>query len=56
MFDIKSFSKQCLRVWHLLKRPGKEEYLTVAKISALGIGIIGLLGFAISLVMQFVPI
>ena len=56
MFDIKSFSKQCLRVWQLLKRPGKEEYLTVAKISALGIGIIGLLGFAISLVMQFVPI
>jgi len=56
MFDIKSFSKQCLRVWNLLKRPSREEYLTVAKISAIGILLIGVIGFVISLAMQFVPI
>ncbi|MBS3075823.1 protein translocase SEC61 complex subunit gamma [Candidatus Pacearchaeota archaeon] len=51
MFDIKSFTSQCVRVWHLLKKPDKNEFTTVAKVSALGLGLIGIIGFAISILM-----
>jgi protein transport protein SEC61 subunit gamma-like protein len=45
---IKSFILQSKRVWHVLKKPSKEEFLTVAKVSALGILALGALGFIIS--------
>jgi protein transport protein SEC61 subunit gamma and related proteins len=50
---FKSFTKQSMRVWHLLKRPSKKEYSTVAIVSALGLGLIGVIGFLISLIMEF---
>lgn len=53
MFDLKSFTSQCVRVWHLLKKPDKSEFITVAKVSALGLGLIGVIGFAISIIMGF---
>jgi protein transport protein SEC61 subunit gamma and related proteins len=48
-----SFLLQCKRVWHLLRKPSVEEWKSVSKISAAGIGIIGLLGFLISLIMVY---
>lgn len=45
---IKSFILQSKRVWHVLKKPSKEEFLTVAKVSAIGILALGALGFIIS--------
>jgi len=51
-FDIKSFGRRCIRVWHVLRKPGKDEYWMVAKISAAGILAIGLLGFIISIVVR----
>lgn len=53
MFNLKSFGQQCIRVWHLLKKPTHKEFVTVAKVSAIGLGAVGLLGFIISLVMSF---
>ena len=49
-----SFFGQCVRVWHLLRKPTNDEFKAVAKISAIGLGLIGLLGFAITLIMTFV--
>jgi len=49
-----SFFTQCVRVWHLLRKPTSEEFKAVSKVSAIGLGIIGLLGFVISLIMAFV--
>lgn len=49
-----SFLSQCVRVWHLLRKPTTEEFKAVAKISAIGLGLIGLLGFVITLIMNFV--
>ncbi|MBS3091952.1 protein translocase SEC61 complex subunit gamma [Candidatus Pacearchaeota archaeon] len=46
------FFNKCVRVWHVLKKPTKEEFWTVAKVSALGILAIGLIGFLISLIMK----
>ena len=53
MFNIKSFVKQMVRVWHLLKKPNKKEWMTIAKVSAIGLGLIGVIGFIIALVMGF---
>jgi protein transport protein SEC61 subunit gamma-like protein len=51
---LKSFIGQCTRVWHLLKKPDKEEFTTIAKVSAIGLGIVGGLGFLIAVVMIFI--
>jgi len=51
---LTSFSAQCVRVWHLLRKPSKEEFTGISKISAIGLGLIGLLGFLISIIMTFV--
>jgi protein transport protein SEC61 subunit gamma-like protein len=51
---IGSFTAQCVRVWHLLRKPSAEEFKGISKISAIGLGLIGLLGFAISVIMTFV--
>lgn len=49
-----SFVLQSKRVWHLLRKPTGDEFKAVAKISALGIVVIGALGFLVSLVMRTV--
>ncbi|MEK6792195.1 MAG: protein translocase SEC61 complex subunit gamma [Nanoarchaeota archaeon] len=52
MQKLKSFITQCVRVWHILKKPTKQEFLMISKISALGILAIGLVGFLISVIMK----
>jgi len=54
ILKIKSFTSQCARVWHLLRKPTKDEFVTVSKISAIGLGLIGVLGFLIAMIMNFV--
>jgi len=44
---IKSFLSQCARTLKLAVKPGREELWLSIKISVLGIGIVGLVGFAI---------
>jgi protein translocase SEC61 complex gamma subunit len=41
------------RVWHLLKKPSSLEFKTISKVSAIGLLIIGLVGFMVSLFMGF---
>jgi len=53
VFNFKLFTSQCTRVWKLLKKPSGFEFKTVAKVSALGLGIIGLIGFIVSIFMGF---
>lgn len=50
--SIRGFSKQCERVLRVSKKPDNEEYKTVAKVTGLGIIVIGLIGFVISLLSQ----
>jgi protein translocase SEC61 complex gamma subunit len=56
MTRFKSFISQCVRVWHLLKKPDRTEFETVAKVSAIGLGAVGALGFVIAIAMKFVKI
>lgn len=45
---LSSFYVQCKRVWQLLRKPTMQEFKTIAGISAVGILIIGAVGFIIS--------
>ena len=51
---LMSFFNQSKRVWRILKKPTGTEYKTVAKVSALGILIIGLAGFIVTLIVKSV--
>lgn len=53
MFNLKSFLTQSVRVWKLLKRPTNEEFKIISKVSAIGLCLIGLLGFLINLIMTY---
>ncbi|MFH1311274.1 MAG: protein translocase SEC61 complex subunit gamma [Nanoarchaeota archaeon] len=49
---LKTFIEKSRRVWLILKKPTRKEFEMVAKISALGILIIGVVGFLISIIIQ----
>lgn len=52
MFNIKSFLVQCKRVWQILKKPDSNEFKTTSKVAAIGLGLIGLIGFLISIIIN----
>ncbi|AIJ06148.1 preprotein translocase, SecE subunit [Methanocaldococcus bathoardescens] len=45
--QIKEFIEECRRVWLVLKKPTKDEFLSVAKVTALGISLLGIIGYII---------
>ncbi len=49
---LKPFFEKCIRVWHLLRKPTAQEFKSISKISAFGIGVIGLLGFLVALIVN----
>jgi len=51
LISTKSFFTKCVRVWKILKKPTRKEFETIAKVSAIGIAVIGVLGFLISIFM-----
>jgi len=52
MTKLKGFLYQCKIVLRVTKRPTKQEFNTVLKVSALGMVIIGLVGFIIQIAKQ----
>ncbi|MEM2932656.1 MAG: protein translocase SEC61 complex subunit gamma [Candidatus Pacearchaeota archaeon] len=50
---IKEFFIQCGRVWNLTRKPSKEEIKLTSKVSAIGLLIIGVIGFVIGLIIEF---
>jgi protein transport protein SEC61 subunit gamma-like protein len=49
---FKAFCKECWRVLKVTKKPNREEFKTIVKVSGLGIIIIGLVGFLIQIMKQ----
>ena len=49
---LKSFWIECKRVLRVTKKPDKQEFTTIVKVSALGMAIIGVIGFLISLLKE----
>ena len=49
---VKRFIKETIRVIRVTKKPGKTEYISIVKVTGIGILAIGLLGFLIFLIKQ----
>jgi len=50
---LKSYLHKCRIVLRVTKKPTKDEFYTIVKVSALGMVIIGLIGFVIQLAVHF---
>ena len=46
------FLYECRRVLKVTKKPNKKEFLNIAKISAVGLLLIGLIGFVLQTLKQ----
>ncbi len=49
-YKLKMFIMECKRVLRVTKRPDSFEFKTIVKVSGLGMGIIGLIGFLVSMI------
>jgi protein transport protein SEC61 subunit gamma-like protein len=54
MQKLKRFYAECVRVLTITKKPNKTEFATVVKVSGMGMTIIGIIGFIITMVRQLV--
>lgn len=52
MGKLKAFYEKSKRVWLVLRKPTRKEFEMVTKVSALGILILGALGFLISIILK----
>ncbi|MCG2827662.1 MULTISPECIES: protein translocase SEC61 complex subunit gamma [unclassified Methanothermobacter] len=50
--SVLNFIKQSKRVLKVSKKPTREEYLNVSKVTGIGIILIGVIGFIISIIAQ----
>ena len=50
---LREFIHQAKRVLQVARKPEADEYLNVAKVTGIGIVIIGVIGFVITLVSYF---
>ncbi len=48
-YKIKAFIRESIRVLRVTKKPDAVEFKTVVKVSGLGILIIGLIGFVVTM-------
>jgi len=51
---LKDFIIECKRVMRITKKPDKEEFLTIVKVSGVGILIIGFIGFVLHMINQLI--
>lgn len=52
LVKLKSFILECRRVLKITRKPTKQEFKTIVKASALGMAIVGALGFVMHLLKQ----
>ena len=50
--SMSRFFKECKRVLRVSKKPTTEEYLNFSKVTAIGILIIGVIGFIMVIIAQ----
>jgi len=49
---LTKFYGECLRVLTITKKPDSVEFKTIVKVSALGIAVIGIIGFILAMIKQ----
>jgi protein transport protein SEC61 subunit gamma-like protein len=52
--DINELLKRCIRILYISRKPTPAEYSKVAKVTAAGMLLFGLVGFIISAISQYV--
>ncbi|MEM2131315.1 MAG: protein translocase SEC61 complex subunit gamma [Candidatus Woesearchaeota archaeon] len=52
--NLKSFIIECKRVLTITKKPNKEEFSTIVKVSGLGILLLGLIGFLLFVIKELI--
>jgi protein transport protein SEC61 subunit gamma-like protein len=52
IFKLKRFANECWRVLQVTKKPTRDEFKTIVKVSGIGILIIGLIGFISQMIKQ----
>ncbi len=52
MGEFKEFLNECVRVLKVTRKPSTEEFKTILKVCALGMALIGLMGFVIQMVWR----
>ncbi len=50
--DARDFISKCIRVLKITKKPSNKEYKLTARVVALGVIVIGAMGFLINLIVQ----
>jgi protein transport protein SEC61 subunit gamma and related proteins len=51
---VKNFINECARVLRVTKKPDRREFLTTVKVTALGIALIGIIGFLLAITKQLI--
>jgi protein transport protein SEC61 subunit gamma and related proteins len=49
---VKRFLKETMRVLRVTKKPNRTEFMSITKVTGLGIVIIGIVGFVIFMIKQ----
>lgn len=52
--SFNKFTKECKRVLRVARKPDSEEYFNFAKVTGLGIILIGVIGFIIVIIGQLI--
>ncbi len=53
--NITNSIKQYIRILQLTRKPSMDEFLTISKVAGAGILLIGIIGFAVYLIMVLIP-
>jgi len=51
---LRGFMVECMRVLRITKRPDRQEFKTIVKVSGIGIAIIGFLGFLVHFIKELI--
>lgn len=51
---LKAFIMECKRVLRVTKKPDKQEFTTIVKISSIGMAIIGVIGFLVHFIKELI--
>lgn len=54
MVDIMDLARRCIRIMSISRKPTKEEYEKVAKVTAMGIIVIGVIGLITSVIFSLI--
>ena len=52
--SMANFIKQCQRVLKVSRKPDSDEFINVAKVTGIGIILIGVIGFIIIMISQLI--